>query len=104
MLGFALAFALAPAGCGESGDGTGSDASAVDSAAVQRTAAATLRAGMTQDEVRSRLGEPRTRVTMDGGQERWTYYGYDAEGQIMAKTRVIFGDDGRVLEIDNAGP
>lgn len=99
-----LAFALLPAcgllACGgEEGEGA---PEVVDSAAHQRTAATTLRAGMSQDEVRNRLGEPRTRVTMDAGYERWTYYNYDAQGQIAAKTLIIFGDDGKVVEVNSS--
>ena len=95
----ALILSLAACGGGE-GDDAG-DPGAVDSAAIQNAAAATLRQGMTQDEVRNALGEPRTRVTMDGGLERWTYYNYDANGQISTKTRIIFGNDGKIAEVNN---
>lgn len=62
-----------------------------------------LEPGMNQDEVRNTLGEPRTRVTMDGGLERWTYYNYDADGRISAKTLLIFGSDGTLVEINDMG-
>ncbi|CAN5154645.1 hypothetical protein BH18GEM1_BH18GEM1_05680 [soil metagenome] len=86
--------------CGSNEDEAGS-AEVVDSAAQQRSMATTLSQGMSQDEVRNKLGEPRTRVTMDGGLERWTYYNYDAEGQIAARTLIIFGNDGKIVEINN---
>jgi YD repeat-containing protein len=73
----------------------------IDSAAAQKTAVAALHAGMSKDEVRNKLGEPRIRVTMDGGLERWTYYSYDAQGRIAAKTMIIFGDDGTIVEISD---
>lgn len=95
--------ALAFANCGGEADEAGS-AEAVDSAAFQRTAATTLQQGMAQDEVRNKLGEPRTRVTMDGGMERWTYYNYDAQGQIAARTLIIFGSDGKVIEVNDMSP
>lgn len=76
------------------------DANVVDSAAMQRSAAAQIDEGMSQEEVRNVLGEPRTRVTMDGGFERWTYYSYDAQGVIANKTLIIFGNDGTVVEIN----
>lgn len=95
----AAGLTLAFAACGEEDAGQ-PEAIAVDSAAMQREAAAGIQAGMSQDDVRNRLGEPRTRVTMDGGFERWTYYSYDAEGQITAKTLIIFGSDGKVVEIN----
>jgi outer membrane protein assembly factor BamE (lipoprotein component of BamABCDE complex) len=90
-------------GCG-GGGGPDGGAGAVDSAAVQRTATATLHPGMTKDEVRNTLGEPRIRVTMDGGLERWTYYNYDAQGRIAAKSMIIFGDDGKIVEITDTSP
>ena len=86
---------------GGGGEGDAGDPGAVDSAAIQNAAAATLRQGMTQEEVRNSLGEPRTRVTMDGGLERWTYYNYDANGQLNAKTLIIFGNDGKIAEVNN---
>lgn len=98
------AFALALAGilaCGGGGDEASGEDGAVDSAAMQRAASARITAGMDQDEVRNMLGEPRTRVTMDGGFERWTYYNYDAQGQIAAKTLIIFGNDGKVVEVND---
>lgn len=73
----------------------------VDSAAMQRSVAATIEPGMSQDEVRNRLGEPRTRVTMNGGLERWTYYNYDLQGQLAAKTLIIFDNDGKVVEVND---
>lgn len=91
---------LVLAACGSGGDEAGS-AEIVDSAAYQRSVATTLSPGMDQDEVRNKLGEPRTRVTMDGGLERWTYYSYDTEGQIAAKTLIIFGGDGKIVEVNN---
>ena len=94
---------LAFIGCGGEADEAGS-AEAIDSAAFQRTAATTLQPCMAQDEVRNKLGEPRTRVTMDGGMERWTYYNYDAQGQIAARTLVIFGSDGTVIEVNDMSP
>lgn len=95
----ALILSLAACGGGEAD--SGDTAGAVDSAAMQSAAAMTLRQGMTQDEVRNALGEPRTRVTMDGGLERWTYYNYDANGQLSAKTLIIFGNDGKIAEVNN---
>ncbi|HYN21221.1 MAG TPA: hypothetical protein VE078_09690, partial [Thermoanaerobaculia bacterium] len=86
------------AACGSNGDEAGS-ADAIDSAAYQRSVATTLSQGMSQDEVRNKLGEPRTRVTMDGGFERWTYYNYDMQGQIAAKTLIIVGNDGTIVEV-----
>ncbi|HUP00334.1 MAG TPA: outer membrane protein assembly factor BamE [Gemmatimonadota bacterium] len=99
----AVMLAAAGAGCGGGSDEAGS-AEAVDSAAYQRTVATTLQPGMGQDEVRNKLGEPRTRVTMDGGLERWTYYNYDEQGQIAAKTLIIFGNDGKVVEVNDMSP
>ena len=98
----AAALGLAAA-CGGDGEEAGS-ADAVDSAAYQRSVATTLRQGMGQDEVRNKLGEPRTRVTMDGGFERWTYYNYDNQGRIAAKTLIIFGNDGKIVEVNNMSP
>ena len=95
----ALILSLAACGGGEAD--SGETAGAIDSAAIQNAAATTLRQGMTQDEVRNTLGEPRTRVTMDGGLERWTYYNYDADGQLSAKTLIIFGNDGKIAEVNN---
>ncbi|MGH7558703.1 MAG: outer membrane protein assembly factor BamE domain-containing protein [Gemmatimonadota bacterium] len=89
--------------CG-GGDAPEGDAAAVDSAAAQRTAVTALQPGMSRDEVRNLLGEPRIRVTMDGGLERWTYYNYDAQGRIAAKAMIIFGDDGKIVEISDASP
>jgi outer membrane protein assembly factor BamE (lipoprotein component of BamABCDE complex) len=89
------------AACGGGGDDSGAAPEAIDSAAMQSAAAATLTQGMTQDEVRDKLGEPRTRVTMDGGLERWTYYNYDANGQLSAKTLLIFGNDGKIVEVNH---
>jgi len=102
VIGFAACLALAAGACGDGGGDEGGEGSgsAVDSAAMLRTAAAAIEAGMSQEEVTNRLGEPRTRVTMDGGYERWTYYNYDAEGQISARTLIIFGNDGKVAEIN----
>ena len=94
------ALILSLAACG-GGEGDVADPGDVDSAAIQNAAAATLRQGMTQDEVRNTLGEPRTRVTMDGGLERWTYYSYDVNGQLNAKTLIIFGNDGKIAEVNN---
>lgn len=101
VIGFAACLALGTAACSdEAGNGDG-DGAAVDSAAMLRTAAAAIEPGMSQDDVRNRLGEPRTRVTMDGGYERWTYYNYDAQGQIAARTLIIFGNDGKVAEVND---
>lgn len=95
------ALILSLAACG-GGDAESDDsAGAIDSAAIQSAAAMTLRQGMTQEEVRNALGEPRTRVTMDGGLERWTYYNYDANGQLSAKTLIIFGNDGKIADFNN---
>lgn len=94
----ALAAVVACGGGGEEAATT--DADAVDSAAMQRSAAAQIAEGMSQEEVRNMLGEPRTRVTMDGGFERWTYYSYDAQGVIANRTLIIFGNDGKVVEIN----
>lgn len=99
MIGLAGALALGGAACSDGEPGESGDAAGVDSAAMLRTAASTVDAGMTQEDVRNRLGEPRTRVTMDGGLERWTYYNYDAQGQIAARTLIIFGNDGKVVEV-----
>jgi outer membrane protein assembly factor BamE (lipoprotein component of BamABCDE complex) len=87
--------------CGGEGDPDESSVAVADSAAYQRRVVAELEPGMTMDEVRQRLGEPRTRVTMDGGLERWTYYNYDAQGQISARTLIIFGSDGTIVEIND---
>jgi outer membrane protein assembly factor BamE (lipoprotein component of BamABCDE complex) len=87
--------------CGGGGDESGQSGEGVDSAAMQSAAAANLRQGMTGDEVRNMLGEPRTRVTMDGGLERWTYYNYNAEGQLTAKTSIIFGNDGKIADVNH---
>jgi outer membrane protein assembly factor BamE (lipoprotein component of BamABCDE complex) len=97
------ALILSLVACGDGGGeaDSGDPAGAIDSAAIQNAAAMTLRQGMTQDEVRNTLGEPRTRVTMDGGLERWTYYNYDADGQLSAKTLIIFGNDGKIAEVNN---
>lgn len=86
--------------CG-GGDAEGGPEASADSAAMQSAAAQNLREGMSADEVRERLGEPRTRVTMDEGLERWTYYNYDANGQLTAKTLIIFGNDGRIVEVNH---
>jgi outer membrane protein assembly factor BamE (lipoprotein component of BamABCDE complex) len=94
MAGFLVA-------CGGGNDPEESGVTVADSAAFQRRAVAELEPGMAQDEVRQRLGEPRTRVTMDGGLERWTYYNYDAQGQISARTLIIFGSDGTIVEIND---
>ena len=98
-LGLAVAGLLAA--CGSPSEDAAPEAAEVDSAAQLRTAATALRVGMTQDEVRNRLGEPRTMVTMDGGYERWTYYNYDTQGRVAAKTLVIFGDEGKVVEVND---
>ncbi len=95
------ALILSLAACGGGEPDSGDSAGAIDSAAIQNAAAQTLRQGMTQEEVRTMLGEPRTRVTMDGGLERWTYYNYDANGQLNAKTLIIFGNDGKIAEVNN---
>lgn len=96
-----LAVAATLVACGSSSEDAAPDAAEVDSVAQLRTAAAALTVGMSQDEVRNRLGEPRTMVTMDGGYERWTYYNYDAQGRVDAKTLVIFGDDGKIVEVND---
>ena len=96
LLAAALIFA-----CGRGGEPEVS-IDTIDSAAAQKTAVAALQAGMSKDEVRNKLGEPKIRVTMDGGLERWTYYSYDAQGRIAAKTMIIFGDDGTIVEISDA--
>jgi outer membrane protein assembly factor BamE (lipoprotein component of BamABCDE complex) len=96
------ALILGLAACGGGGDDSGQpDAAGVDSAAMQSAAAATLIQGMSQEEVRNKLGEPRTRVTMDGGLERWTYYNYNADGQLTAKTLIIFGNDQKIAEVNH---
>ncbi|MDX1660403.1 MAG: outer membrane protein assembly factor BamE [Gemmatimonadota bacterium] len=97
----ALAAVYACGGGGDEAEESPEQAGAVDSAALQRTAAATIQPGMSQDEVRNTLGEPRTRVTMDGGFERWTYYNYDSQGTIAARTLIIFGNDGKVVEVND---
>jgi outer membrane protein assembly factor BamE (lipoprotein component of BamABCDE complex) len=95
MLGMAAA-------CGGGGEAEeGSSPAVVDSAAYQRRVVGELQPGMTKDEVRQRLGEPRTRVTMGGGLERWTYYNYDMQGQIAARTLIIFGNDDKIAEIND---
>ncbi|HUP19175.1 MAG TPA: outer membrane protein assembly factor BamE [Gemmatimonadota bacterium] len=102
VIGFATCLALGAGACGgDGGNEGGGEDGAVDSAAMLRTAAATIQAGMSQDDVRNRLGEPRTRVTMDGGYERWTYYNFDAQGQVSARTLIIFGNDGKVAEVND---
>ena len=100
-IGLAGMLALGAAACSDEGPGEGGEAAGVDSAAMLRSAASAVEAGMTQEDVRGRLGEPRTRVTMDGGLERWTYYNYDAQGQIAARTLIIFGNDGKVAEVND---
>lgn len=95
------ALILGMAACGGGEGESGQPENAVDSAAMQSAAASTLREGMTGDEVRDKLGEPRTRVTMDAGLERWTYYNYDANGQLTAKTLIIFGNDGKIVEVNH---
>jgi YD repeat-containing protein len=95
------ALVLSLAACGGGDEESAQSPDAVDSAAMQTAAARTLSQGMTQDEVRNKLGEPRTRVTMDGGLERWTYYNYDANGQLTAKTLLIFGNDGKIVEVNH---
>lgn len=98
----ATALMVSLAACGGGGDDSGQpDAAGVDSAAMQSAAAATLVQGMSQEEVRNKLGEPRTRVTMDGGLERWTYYNYNADGQLTAKTLIIFGNDQKIAEVNH---
>lgn len=89
------------AACGGGEPEEGADPAVVDSAAYQRRVAAELQPGMTKEEVRERLGEPRTRVTMGAGLERWTYWNYNTEGQIGARTMIIFGDDERIVEIND---
>lgn len=96
-----LAVAASLVACGSPSEEAAPEAAEIDSAAQLRSAAAALRVGMTQDEVRNRLGEPRTMVTMDGGYERWTYYNYDTQGRVAAKTLVIFGDEGKVVEVND---
>ena len=89
------------AACGGGGEPEEDAATAVvDSAAHQRQVASELQPGMTKEEVRQLLGEPRTRVTMGEGVERWTYWNYDTQGQIGARTMIIFGDDERIVEIE----
>ena len=96
------ALILGLAACGGGGDESDQpEGAGIDSAAMQTAAARTLAQGMTQDEVRNKLGEPRTRVTMDGGLERWTYYNYNADGQLTAKTLIIFGNDGKIAEVNH---
>ena len=73
----------------------------IDSAALQRSIVAELQPWMSREEVRQRLGEPRTRVTMGGGLERWTYYNYDNQGLVAARTVIIFGDDGKIAEVND---
>jgi YD repeat-containing protein len=87
--------------CGGGDESEEPGVAVADSAEYQRRVVAELEAGMTKDEVRQRLGEPRTRVTMDGGLERWTYYNYDAQGRISARTLIIFGSDGTIVEIND---
>lgn len=94
---------LLPAACGESGGSQGDTESAGASDELP-VAASILERGMGQEEVLDKLGEPRTRVTMGGGLERWTYYSYDEQGQIAAKTLIIFGEDGKVVEINDLSP
>jgi outer membrane protein assembly factor BamE (lipoprotein component of BamABCDE complex) len=101
LVAILLAATLAACGGGDAPEGA---VGAVDSAAVQRTAVTALQPGMSKDDVRNKLGEPRIRVTMDGGLERWTYYNYDAQGRIAAKSMIIFGDDGKIVEISDASP
>lgn len=99
-----IAIAIALTGllaCGSGGEDATVEDGSVDSAAMQRAASARITPGMDQEEVRNTLGEPRTRVTMDGGFERWTYYSYDTSGQIAAKTLIIFGNDGKVVEVND---
>jgi len=89
------------AACGSPNEGAPSEEAPIDSVAQLRTAAASIAVGMSQEEVRNRLGEPRTVVTMDAGFERWTYYNYDAQGRVAAKTLVIFGEGGKVVEVND---
>lgn len=95
------ALILSLGACGGGEDESGQPEAAIDSAAMQSVAARDLREGMTGDEVRNKLGEPRTRVTMDGGLERWTYYNYNEDGQLTAKTLIIFGNDGKIVEVNH---
>ncbi len=88
-----------PVACGGGGDNETDSPSAADAEAYTDSTAELLEQGMEQEEVRNLLGEPRTRVTMEGGQERWTYYSYDPQGQIVARTMIIFGDDATVAEV-----
>ena len=88
--------------CGGGGDGAGDTTAAADTSAYDGTAAQLIQRGMTQDEVRNRLGEPRTRVQMNAGLERWTYYAYDAQGQLAARTMIVFGGDGSVADVTHA--
>lgn len=97
----ALALVLAFAACGGADEEAAPAAGEVDSAEIQRSAVRQIHSGMTREEVRNRLGEPRTRVTMDAGFERWTYYNYDEQGRIAAKTLIIFGNDGKVVEVND---
>lgn len=99
---FALVALAALVACGD-GDAEeeAADPAVVDSAEMQRTAAARIQPGMSQEDVRNVLGEPRTRVTMDGGFERWTYYNYDTQGVVAARTLIIFGNDGKVVEVND---
>lgn len=63
------------------------------------TPAEGLTVGMSQVEVIEKLGEPRTRVRMDGGFTRWTYYSYDEQGEIAVRLLLVFDASGRLIEI-----
>lgn len=88
--------------CG-SGEGEAeSSATAVSAASYSGTAVDLLEVGMSQDDVRNRLGEPRTRVTMSGGRERWTYYAHDPQGQMVSRTLIVFDADGTIVDMSHA--
>ena len=94
----ALALAVA---CGSAADEAENAGELAEGVEYTGTAASLLERGMTQDEVRNRLGEPLTRVTMNSGQERWTYYAYDPQGQLVARTLILFGNDGTIVEVNH---
>ena len=85
--------------CSGEGEGTANSGAEPGETAYDGTAAQLIQRGMTQDEVRNRLGEPLTRVATDAGVERWTYYAHDPQGQMVARTIIVFGEDKAVADV-----
>lgn len=100
ILALAILAGLAACSSGE-GDAE-SSAIAVDAASYSGSAADLLEVGMSQDDVRNTLGEPRTRVTMSSGRERWTYYAHDPQGQMTSRTLIVFDENGTLVDVSHA--